>query len=151
MVLEIKTLRKKYHRKNGISFAFHAINFANIAELAKKTNQNAVVHIIAQMVSLETLEKEPCIKFLLSEKEVDTNFVSLETQKQADDELLLSTMIFLQEMKPESLSIAVSENANTINFCWEIVVMYYEGVADVFYDCTHKKKDALRYFDSCFE
>lgn len=135
---------------NSINFGFSAVDLSKIIDLAKKAAKNAIVNVAASSIDSNDADIGICNEFSLTVSR-DADFVFIHTQKQANDDSLLPLLSTLQKMGPEEISIAVSAKLNTKDFCWEIMILYDEGVATVFYDRSIGKREAQQIFGDCFK
>ena len=136
-------------RKSAIHFALVEVDFRAIVFLAQKTNNAEIVSIIASGICVDDLDVEACNKnaFAIA---VDDGYASVTAHKHVKDPELQANLLMLQEMKPEELSIIVSEATDANNCLWEIIIMYYEDIVTVCYDKSIRKKDAVKRFRECF-
>lgn len=135
---------------NSIHFGFSVVDLSKIIDLARKADNNAIVNVAASSIDPDDADIGICNEFSLTVNR-DTDFVFIHTQQQANDDSLLPLLSALQKMDPEDISIAVSAKSNTRDFCWEIMILFDEGVATVFYDRSIGKREAQQIFGDCFK
>ena len=136
-------------KKNFIHFAFSAINFERILDVTKRNNRISTAKICARNVGTDDLNFDKCYKLFLTVV-LDGNFADVSVQKQISDNTLLMTLAVLQEMEPEELSIALYDDPETTECDMEIMILYDENVATVFYDSSIRKREIIHTFANCF-
>lgn len=148
--LETNSMKNNNSKKNAIHFAFSAVDFAKITDLARKADQTAIVKIAASTIELNDVNIGKCNELFFTTTQ-DGNFVDVDVQKKVSDNTLLSALFTLHEMDPEALYIIVSSSADVSDYYWEIMIFYDENVATVCYDCSIRKRDAIKLFGDCFK